>query len=323
MEIKMKKILKITLLLSMILSLNIILIGCGNTNKDNSGKLNIVTTIFAPYDFARQIVGDDANITMLMSPGVETHSYEPSPADIIKISECDVFIYVGGENDEWVDGILETIDTEDITIIKLLDCVDVIEEEIIEGMESEEKEENHDSSEKEWDEHVWTSPANAIKICKVMEEKFEKLDNSNASDYKTNLDEYVGELNKLDEAFKETVNNGARKTIVFGDRFPVRYFVEEYGLKYFAAFPGCSSETEASASTIAFLIDKVKDEKIPVVFKIELSTGNIAETISDATGAKVLTFYACHNLTKKEFDSGKTYVDFMWENVSSLKEALK
>ncbi len=319
----MKKILKITLLLSMILSLNIILIGCGNTNKDNSGKLNIVTTIFAPYDFARQIVGDDANITMLMSPGVETHSYEPSPADIIKISECDVFIYVGGENDEWVDGILETIDTEDITIIKLLDCVDVIEEEIIEGMESEEKEENHDSSEKEWDEHVWTSPANAIKICKVMEEKFEKLDNSNASDYKTNLDEYVGELNKLDEAFKETVNNGARKTIVFGDRFPVRYFVEEYGLKYFAAFPGCSSETEASASTIAFLIDKVKDEKIPVVFKIELSTGNIAETISDATGAKVLTFYACHNLTKKEFDSGKTYVDFMWENVSSLKEALK
>jgi zinc transport system substrate-binding protein len=323
MEIKMKKILKITLLLSMILSLNIILIGCGNTNKDNSGKLNIVTTIFAPYDFARQIVGDDANITMLMSPGVETHSYEPSPADIIKISECDVFIYVGGENDEWVDGILETIDTEDITIIKLLDCVDVVEEEIIEGMESEEKEENHDSSEKEWDEHVWTSPANAIKICKVMEEKFEKLDNSNASDYKTNLDEYVGELNKLDEAFKEIVNNGARKTIIFGDRFPVRYFVEEYGLKYFAAFPGCSSETETSASAIAFLIDKVKDEKIPVVFKIELSTGNIAETISDATGAKVLTFYACHNLTKKEFDSGKTYVDFMWENVSSLREALK
>lgn len=319
----MKKILKITLLLSMILSLNIILIGCGNTNKDNSGKLNIVTTIFAPYDFARQIVGDDANITMLMSPGVETHSYEPSPADIIKISECDVFIYVGGENDEWVDGILETIDTEDITIIKLLDCVDVVEEEIIEGMESEEKEENHDSSEKEWDEHVWTSPANAIKICKVMEEKFEKLDNSNASDYKTNLDEYVGELNKLDEAFKEIVNNGARKTIIFGDRFPVRYFVEEYGLKYFAAFPGCSSETETSASAIAFLIDKVKDEKIPVVFKIELSTGNIAETISDATGAKVLTFYACHNLTKKEFDSGKTYVDFMWENVSSLREALK
>ncbi len=319
----MKKILKITLLLSMILSLNIILIGCGNTNKDNSGKLNIVTTIFAPYDFARQIVGDDANITMLMSPGVETHSYEPSPADIIKISECDVFIYVGGENDEWVDGILETIDTEDITIIKLLDCVDVVEEEIIEGMESEEKEENHDSSEKEWDEHVWTSPANAIKICKVMEEKFEKLDNSNASDYKTNLDEYVGELNKLDEAFKEIVNNGARKTIIFGDRFPIRYFVEEYGLKYFAAFPGCSSETEASASAIAFLIDKVKDEKIPVVFKIELSTGNIAETISDATGAKVLTFYACHNLTKKEFDSGKTYVDFMWENVSSLREALK
>lgn len=319
----MKKILKITLLLSMILSLNIILIGCGNTNKDNSGKLNIVTTIFAPYDFARQIVGDDANITMLMSPGVETHSYEPSPADIIKISECDVFIYVGGENDEWVDGILETIDTEDITIIKLLDCVDVVEEEIIEGMESEEKEENHDSSEKEWDEHVWTSPANAIKICKVMEEKFEKLDNSNASDYKTNLDEYVGELNKLDEAFKEIVNNGARKTIIFGDRFPIRYFVEEYGLKYFAAFPGCSSETETSASAIAFLIDKVKDEKIPVVFKIELSTGNIAETISDATGAKVLTFYACHNLTKKEFDSGKTYVDFMWENVSSLREALK
>lgn len=319
-----------------ILLINIVMIigtmgftGC-SSNKENDGKLNVVTTIFASYDFTRQIVKENGNVTMLLPPGAETHSYEPTPQDIIKISESDVFIYIGGENDQWVDEILDTIDTENIKIIKLMDLVETVEEEIVEGMEAEEDHEEGEATndahehdeETEWDEHVWTSPKNAITISKALAKEFEEIDKDNAKVYEENLDSYVSTLTQLDSEFEEVINNSKRDVMIFGDRFPIRYFVEEYGLKYYAAFPGCSSETEASASTVAFLIDKVKQENIPVVFKIELSTGNIANTISEATGAKVLTFYACHNLSKEDFDNGKTYVDFMRDNLKNLKEAL-
>lgn len=319
-----------------ILLINIVMIigtmgftGC-SSNKENDGKLNVVTTIFASYDFTRQIVKENGNVTMLLPPGAETHSYEPTPQDIIKISESDVFIYIGGENDQWVDEILDTIDTENIKIIKLMDLVETVEEEIVEGMEAEEDHEEGEATndahehdeETEWDEHVWTSPKNAITISKALAKEFEEIDKDNTKVYEENLDSYVSTLTQLDSEFEEVINNSKRDVMIFGDRFPIRYFVEEYGLKYYAAFPGCSSETEASASTVAFLIDKVKQENIPVVFKIELSTGNIANTISEATGAKVLTFYACHNLSKEDFDNGKTYVDFMRDNLKNLKEAL-
>ncbi len=319
-----------------ILLINIVMIigtmgftGC-SSNKENDGKLNVVTTIFASYDFTRQIVKENGNVTMLLPPGAETHSYEPTPQDIIKISESDVFIYIGGENDQWVDEILDTIDTENIKIIKLMDLVETVEEEIVEGMEAEEDHEEGEATndahehdeETEWDEHVWTSPKNAITISKALAKEFEEIDKDNAKVYEENLDSYVSTLTQLDSEFEEVINNSKRDVMIFGDRFPIRYFVEEYGLKYYAAFPGCSSETEASASTVAFLIDKVNQENIPVVFKIELSTGNIANTISEATGAKVLTFYACHNLSKEDFDNGKTYVDFMRDNLKNLKEAL-
>ena len=328
----MIKIRKFLGIISVFLFSVLCIVGCGN-NQNSSDKMRVVTTIFAPYDFARQITADKAEIDMLMSPGVDTHSYEPSPQDIIKINECDVFVYVGGENDEWVDDILETIENDDIKIIKLMDCVEKVEEEIVEGMEhdhDEHCEETHDHDEhceethehESWDEHVWTSPINAIKICDEMTKIFSEVDPSNAEVYKENLEKYTAELTKLDEAFKEVVNNAERNVMVFGDRFPIRYFTEEYGIEYYAAFPGCSSDTEASASTLAFLIDKVKRENISVIFKIELSNGNIAETISEATGADILTFYACHNLTKEEFENGKTYVDYMWENVNSLEKAL-
>lgn len=319
-----------------ILLINIVMIigtmgftGC-SSNKENDGKLNVVTTIFASYDFTRQIVKENGNVTMLLPPGAETHSYEPTPQDIIKISESDVFIYIGGENDQWVDEILDTIDTENIKIIKLMDLVETVEEEIVEGMEAEEDHEEGEATndahehdeETEWDEHVWTSPKNAITISKALAKEFEEIDKDNTKVYEENLDSYVSTLTQLDSEFEEVINNSKRDVMIFGDRFPIRYFVEEYGLKYYSAFPGCSSETEASASTVAFLIDKVKQENIPVVFKIELSTGNIANTISEATGAKVLTFYACHNLSKEDFDNGKTYVDFMRDNLKNLKEAL-
>lgn len=309
----------------------LVLSSCSNNNQQDDGKLKVVTTNFASYDFARQIGGDEIDVQLLMDPGVETHSYEPSPQDIIMINECDVFIYVGGENEDWVNGILDTLDSEELEIIKLMDCVEVVEEEIVEGMEHEHDEHNehdehdeHDEHEdnENWDEHVWTSPDNAIKICKTIEDLFSKIDAENAKNYESAYNEYEAKLVNLDNAFKDIMKNAKRHTIVFGDRFPVRYFVEEYDIEYFAAFPGCSSDTEASASTIAFLIDKVKNENIPVVFKIELSNGNIADTISEETGAKVLTFYSCHNLSKEDFDKGKTYLDFMWENVEALKIAL-
>ena len=304
--------------------------GCTMKNQGTGdGRIKVVSTIFASYDFARQIAGNNAQISMLLKPGTESHSYEPTPRDIISIQECDVFIYVGGENDAWVDNILESMDTSEITIIKMIDLVDKYEEEHVEGMEehvhTEDCHHEHHEHEhhEEWDEHVWTSPVNAIEICKKITEVFCEKDVRNSDAYIKNSDKYIGELKALDEYFTDIVENADRKTIVFGDRFPLRYFVEEYGLEYFAAFPGCSSDTEASAATVVFLIDKIRDEEIPVVFKIELSSDSMARTIAEDTNTKVMVFNTCHNVTRNEFQSGETYVSLMYRNAEALKEALE
>lgn len=289
-----------------------------NTVSDK--KISVVTTIFPQYDFARQIAGDKADVTMLLAPGAESHSYEPTPQDIIKIQNCDVFIYVGGENDEWVESILDSIDTSKIKIIALLDCVNAVEEEVKAGMEDEEESEGEE--EIEYDEHVWTAPQNAVLISNAIRDALCSVDKNNAETYQANAEKYVEQLNQLDTEFKNVVENASRKTIIFGDRFPLRYFTEAYGLDYWAAFPGCSTETEPSAATIAFLVDKVKAEKIPVVFKIELSNGNVANSIAEATGAKVLTFYSCHNVSKQDFENGATYLSMMKQNEETLREAL-
>ncbi len=299
----------------------VMLCGCQTEKNKDSDRLSIVTTIFAPYDFARELAGDKADVTMLLKPGAEAHTYEPTPQDIITIDNSDIFIYVGGENDAWVDDILTSIDTSNTRIIKLLDCVQVYEEELIEGMEEVEEEEE-EGEEPEWDEHVWTSPVNAVTISQKLEETMAELDTDNAQVYKANLDAYVDKLNALNEEFKQVVENGQRQEFIFGDRFPLRYFAEEYGIKYYAAFPGCAADNEASPATIAFLINKVKEDKIPVIFKIELSNGNIADTIAEDTGAKVLTFYTCHNVSSDDFDAGETYLSLMERNVESLREAL-
>ena len=298
-------------------------IGCTNTESESNGKIKVVSAIFASYDFARQIGGNVADITMLLKPGVESHSYEPSPKDIITVQECDVFIYVGGENDAWVDNILESMDTSDMTIIKMIDLVDKYEEEAVEGMDGHEHTDECEHDHSEWDEHVWTSPVNAIKICKALTEAFVKNDKANKAVYEENSDRYIEELKKLDETFRKIVGTADRKVVVFGDRFPLRYFVEEYNLEYYAAFPGCSSETEASAATVAFLIDKVKEEEIPVVFKIELSSDSMANTIAEGSGAKVLTFNTCHNVTSEEFEKGENYITLMYRNANALKEAIQ
>jgi zinc transport system substrate-binding protein len=285
--------------------------------RNADGKINITTTIFPPYDFVRQIAGDRVNLRMLLPPGAESHSFEPSPRDIITIQNSDIFIYGGGESDAWIDRILQSMDTDTMRILAMMNAVEVVEEEIVEGMEEEDAEE-----EIAYDEHVWTSPRNAITIVKAITELLCEADPANAAAYQQNAAAYIEELEQLDAAFSEVVAGSLRDTLVFADRFPFRYFADAYGLQYFAAFPGCSTETEPSAATVAFLINKIKAEKIPVVFHIELSNERMAKTISGETGAKKSLLHSCHNITKREFDSGLGYLEIMRRNVENLREAL-
>ena len=329
---------------------------CGCTADDNGEenlpkdqkKLRVVTTIFPQYDFVRQIAGDNVSLTMLLKPGEETHSYEPTPQDIIAIQNADLFIYVGGENDEWVEDILESPEMEDVKRLRLLDCVgNILAEEHVEGMKEErghshedEEEESHDEEEHflhsaeeteeehnehvhTMDEHVWTSPCNAIDIVEHITEELCSLDPEHGQTYKDNAEAYETQLKELDTAFRYVVENAKNHTLLFGDRFPFRYFAAEYGLDYYAAFSGCASDTEPSAATMAFLINKVKEEHIPVVLKMELSNDNIANAIAEACDVPVRVFYSSHNISAKQFEEGVTYLDLMKENVETLKEALR
>ena len=313
-----------------------------STDKPTEGKkLQIVTTNFPSYDFARAITKEGADVTMLVKPGAETHSFEPSPQDIITIQNADLFIYTGGDSDEWVDGILESISDKNFHVFKMMDAVNLIEEETVEGMQEEEHEhadadhgneeadhekadqaEEHEEEGPEMDEHVWTSPKNAITIVEKLEETLSGLDESHKDSFKANSESYVKELEELDKSFKEVVDSGKRKEIIVADRFPFAYFCKEYGLSYFAAFPGCSTDTQPSAATIAFLTDKVKEDKIPVVFHIEMGNEDMVNAISRDTGAKKMLLNSVHNVTDSDFKAGKTYVDLMKPNVDALKEAL-
>ena len=299
--------------------------GCRQAKPQKAeGKLNVTSVIFPSYDFVRVIAGDRVNLVLLLPPGAESHSYEPSPRDIIAIRESSLFIYPGGQSSKWVDRILESMDIPEgsMKILKLMDLVEAEEEEIVEGMEDDDdpEEENSDPA---LDEHVWTSPGNARSIVLSIGEALCELDPVNAEFYRQNMESYTASLDELDASFRSITENAKRKTIVFGDRFPFRYFTAAYGLSYFAAFPGCSSETEPSAATVAFLINKVKSENIPVIFHIELSNEKMADTISEATGAKKLLFHSCHNVTKRDFDNGANYLDLQKRNAEHLREALR
>lgn len=295
------------------------LAGCGAEAAEETDGISVVATVFAPYDFARQLVGDRGEVTLLLPPGSEAHSYEPSPKDIIEIQNCDVFIYVGGVSDAWVTDVLESVG-DGVRTVTLMDCVELLEEEHVEGMEIDEHE--HDDGEVEYDEHVWTSPRNAKLICEKIAAALSEADPEGEAEYSAALEGYCAELDELDAAFTDVVANGVRNTIVFGDRFPLLYLAKAYGLDYYAAWPGCADEAEPSAATVAFLIDKVNEENIPVVFHIELSNEDMADTICEATGAEKLLFSACHNVTRAQFEEGVTYLDLMWQNVDALKEAL-
>ena len=333
---KKRKPTRLTGLAALALALSLIagtVTGCAPRQEEpDDGRMKVVTTIFPPYDFARAISGNGelAYVRMLLSPGEEIHSYEPTPLDIKEIQNCDLFIYTGGENDVWVDRILENMGEKRPQTLRLVDLTDTVEEEITEGMMQErghdhdheeaeehdheaesghdhetEGEHDHEDSEhanggdssheehEEADEHVWTSPVKAAEITAAIAEKMAEIDPANAEAYLANAGAYEEQILSVDAQFREIVQNAKRRTIVFGDRFPVRYFAEEYGLEYYAAFPGCSSESEPSASTIC-----------------------------ESTGAVPRTFYSCHNVTKRQMEDGATYVSMMSENLDVIREAL-
>ena len=293
----------------------------GKASVYSKNRLTIVTTSFAPYDFARQIAGDDAEIIMLLAPGEESHTYEPTPKDIIAIEQCDLFIYGGGESEKWVETVLDGTNRNMYTV-KMMECTELYCEHITDGMEH-----GHDhgdeSHEEEYDEHVWTSPVNAMKICKAIEDALCIIDKENAERYTHNTEQYLEKLRELDGRFSALDGTKARNSIVVGDRFPLRYLMEEYKIGYYAAFPGCSASVEANPVTIAYLCDKISDENIPVVFKVDLSTGNVAYSISEQTGAGVDTLYSCHVISSDDFLNGETYISLMERNLSAIRAALE
>ena len=296
----MKKI-----VIAVLLAFLLICAACGRPPEKADGKLSVVATIFPCCDFARQIAGELADVAMLLPLGGESHSFEPTPMDIAKIKGCGVFVCGGGSADAWAEKILASMDTSHMQIVRLTGCVELLEDE-------------HGDI----DEHVWTSPRNAMRIVEHISQALCEADPANAPAYRQNAAAYQKKLEALDASLHAVVEHAARRTVIFGGRFPFRYLAQAYGLECFSAFPGCAEETQASAAMVKLLIDKVKAEKIPVVFYPELSDTKMAETIAGAAGAQVRLLHACHNISKDDFLAGKGYLDLMEANVRALGEAL-
>lgn len=293
--------------------------GCGGAeNAAEPGGSGIIVTSFPEYDFARAVVGSGDGIKMLLKPGAESHSYEPSPSDIIDIRNADLFIYGGGESDEWLSGILEESNRRGT--LSLMDIVSPIEED--DGADGGHGHHEHDGEETVYDEHVWTSPKNAALIVAAIAEELSKIYPENAKSYSENAEKYIAELNELDKELEELVSGARRKTLVFADRFPFLYLVREYGLDYIAAFAGCSSETEPGAAVVSEIIDKIKAEEIPVVFYIELSNQRLADAVAAETGAQKMLLHSCQSVTREDFEQGVTYLELMRKNYEALKAAL-
>lgn len=328
----MKKYISILIAAIMMVSC---LSACGtSTTAEAAGKdkIQIVTTIFPEYDWVKNILGENpagAEVTMLLDNGVDLHSYQPTADDIMKISTCDMFIYVGGESDEWVEDALKEATNKNMSVINLLDVLgdSVKEEEVVEGMQGEEEEEEeHEEEEAEYDEHVWLSLKNAAVLTEAVSKELQKIDASNAEVYKANADSYINKLNELDKKYQDAVSEAPVKTLVFGDRFPFRYLTDDYGISYYAAFVGCSAETEASFETITFLANKVDELSLHAVMTIEGQDHRIAETVVENTSGKdqkILTMDSMQSTTSKDVESGTSYYSVMEDNLSVLKEALK
>ena len=328
----MRKIISVLLAVLMLAG---ILTGCGNNHSGKNENLSIVTTIFPEYDWMINILGDkasEADITTLLDNGVDLHSYQPTADDIIKISRCDLFIYVGGESDEWVEDALKEATNKDMVVIDLLDVLGdaVKEEEVKEGMEAEEhehdEEEHNHEEEVEYDEHVWLSLKNAAVLVGAIRDALVDLDAENADSYTDNAAAYIEKLNTLDARYKAAVDAAKVKTVLFGDRFPFRYLVDDYGLDYYAAFVGCSAESEASFETIAFLAGKVDELGLTTVLTLEGTNHKIAETIvstSKDKSTQILSMDSMQSTTSGDVKNGATYLSIMEKNLSVLTDALQ
>lgn len=306
--------------------------GCGKSEStaSKSDKISVVCTTFPQFDWVKQLIKgqeDQYQLTLLLDKGTDLHSYQPTAEDMVKISDCDVFIYVGGESDGWVDDALKEAKNKDLKAINMMETLGdtVKEEEVKEGMEAEEEEEEGEGEEIEYDEHVWLSLKNAQVVVKEIAKVLSDVDSNNANTITENEEKYVADISSLDCEYEEAVQSATNKTVLFGDRFPFRYMMDDYNLDYYAAFVGCSAETEASFETIAFLSKKIDELDLPVVFVIEKSNKKIANSIINNTETKdqkILTMNSLQSITGEDEKSGVTYLDVMKENLTVLKEAL-
>lgn len=317
---------------------------CGHTSESESDiahdGIRVTATVFPAYDFAREIVGERGEVTLLVPPGAESHSYEPTPQDILRLQGTDLLIANGGESEAWLAGIIDSLDTLPPTVY-MLNEVNALAEETVEGMQSggilarandphtghahahaDEHDDHEHEDETEYDEHVWTSPKNAVLICEAITDRLCELDARNAEYYRANCASYTAKLLSLDAQFRAVAESAAYRTLIFADRFPVRYFTEEYGFDYYAAFPGCADDAEPSARTVAFLIDTVRQRQVPAVFYIEFSNEKMADIIAEETGCGTLLFHSCHNVSAAELESGVSYLQLMEQNLESVKEAV-
>lgn len=308
-----KKILSI--LLSAVL-LCLTFSGCSVKKPIDDGRLTVVTTIFAPYDFVRQIVGERARVIMLLPPGVESHSYEPTPSDIIEIENADLFFYVSEHTETWVEQILSSIKNENVEVIGIAEGIGVE----IHGHDHSHHEEHTEAC--ETDEHIWTGLSYSSQMVEFIGEKLAEKDNSNASFYLENAQKYSNEILNLKKDFSSMIYSSKRKEIVSGSRFALKNFTAEFGINFTAAFDSCVDNTEPSAAVMAKIIDKIKEDDIPVIFYEELTEPKIARAVSLETGAKMLLLHSCHNVSAEELRKGETYLSLMKQNYLNLKEAL-
>ena len=326
----MKKITALIIVLTMILTC---FCACTGADVEKTDKLSIVATTFPQYDWVRQILGEkaeDVELTLLLDDGVDLHSYQPTVTDLVTVSNCDMFIYVGGESDSWVADALKNATNENMTVINLIELLgeEVLEEETVEGMQSEEhdhEEGEEHSHEEENDEHIWLSLKNAVKICESITEKLCVIDAENKDTYKANAESYIEKLNALHKEYEEAVSAAPLNTIVVADRFPFRYLVDEYNINYYAAFSGCSTETQASFETVIFLSDKLEENKLGAVIVTENSDGSVANTVISNTSdknQKVLALDSMQSVTAKDVENNVTYLGIMQKNLNVLKEAL-
>lgn len=284
---------------------------CGEVER-STGKISVVTTIFPYYDFARSVSKGTCDVDMLLKPGSDVHSFEPTPSDILKIRNADLFIYNGGESDEWVDSILESLgDTDKPVVMKMTDYVKSLTE-----MDA-----DHHAEDEE-DEHIWTSLDNAKTLVSKISDEVSKLDSKNKSIYHRNGLDYIEKISKVQSEIENTVNSSKSKKIVVGDRFPLLYFATEFSLDWECAFPGCSTETEPSLDRLSKLTDTIEKDKIKTILKLEMSENKVADTLADETNTKVRTFYSAESVSKEDFANNVTYVDLMERNNNALKEAL-